>query len=208
MKLQLALDGDLAGSLAVLAQVHEYVDIIEVGTPLVYREGMVAVRQIRAAYPHLTLLADLKIMDAGDEEATIAFEAGADLVTVMGAAHDNTVRGAVSAAKRYGGRAVVDMLQVSDIEARARELLALGSHYLCIHTAYDLQYSGGTPLAHLRLLREALPDAPLAAAGGIKLGTLDNVLDYRPEIIIVGGAITRAAQPAEIARQMHERIHR
>jgi 3-hexulose-6-phosphate synthase len=192
----------------VLAQVHTHVDIIEVGTPLIFREGMHAVRQMRAAYPHLTLLADLKIMDAGDEEAAIAFAAGADIVTVMGVAHDNTVRGAVAAANRYGKQVLVDMLQVTETEMRARDLLALGCDYLCIHTAYDVQHSGSTPLAELRHLRQALPDAPLAAAGGIKLETLDSVLACQPEIVIVGGAISRAVAPAEIARLMHERIHR
>jgi 3-hexulose-6-phosphate synthase len=83
-QLQLALDGDLASSLAILAQVHPYVDIVEVGTPLIYREGVHALRHIRAHAPAAMLLADLKIMDAGDEEAGIGFVAGAQIVTVMG----------------------------------------------------------------------------------------------------------------------------
>ncbi len=208
MRLQLALDGDLASSTAVLAQVHPHVDIVEVGTPLIFREGMHAVRRLRAAYPHLTLLADLKIMDAGEEEAMIAFAAGADLVTVLGAAHDATVQGAVRAARRSGKQTLADMLQVSAIEARAAELLALGCDYLCVHTAYDLQEGGEAPLVQLQRLRERLPDAPLAVAGGINLQTLEGVLAFAPAIVIVGGAITRAVLPAEVARRMHERIHR
>jgi len=207
MKLQVALDGDLASSRAILTQVHEFIDIAEIGTPLIYREGMNAVRILRADYPQLTLLADLKIMDAGEEEAAIAFEAGADIVTVLGVAHDNTVRGAVAAARQFGKQVLVDMLQVGDLAGRGLELLALGCDYLCIHTAYDLQHSGATPFAHLQHLREALPDGPLAVAGGVKPDTLDSLLVFKPEIVVVGGAISRAANPAEIARRMYERIH-
>jgi 3-hexulose-6-phosphate synthase len=208
MRLQLALDGDLASSRAVLAQVHEFIDIAEIGTPLIYRDGMNAVRTFRLDYPNLTLLADLKIMDAGEEEAAIAFVAGADIVTVLGVAHDNTVRGTIAAARQFGKQVLVDMLQVGDLTGRGRELLAMGCHYLCIHTAYDLQHSGATPFAHLQHLREALPDSPLAVAGGVKAETLDNLLSFKPEIVVVGGAITRAERPAEIARWMYERIHR
>jgi 3-hexulose-6-phosphate synthase len=210
MKLQVALDGDLASSRAILAQVHAFIDIAEIGTPLIYREGMNAVKTLRADYPNLTLLADLKIMDAGEEEAAIAFEAGADIVTVLGVAHDDTVSRAVTAARRSSGgkQVLVDMLQVNDLVERGRELLALGVDYLCIHTAYDLQRSGATPFAHLQYLRAMLPDSPLAVAGGVKPDTLDSLLAFKPEIVVVGGAITRAANPAEVARQIHERIHR
>ncbi len=44
------------------------------------------------------VFADLKTMDAGEPEAEIAFEAGADLVSVLGSADDSTIAGAVKAA--------------------------------------------------------------------------------------------------------------
>ncbi|MFN8372658.1 MAG: 3-hexulose-6-phosphate synthase [Anaerolineae bacterium] len=207
MKLQLALDGELADSLALLQQVHPYLDIAEIGTPLLYREGVGAVRQLRQRFPALPLLADLKIMDAGAEEAAIAFEAGADLVTVLAVAHDSTIAGAVKAARRYGRQVLADMMQVPDMAARAWQLLALGCDYLCVHTAFDQQSTHETPLAHLRELRQQFPVGPLAAAGGIKLETLDAVLALRPEIVVVGGAITRAANPPQAARAIYERIH-
>jgi 3-hexulose-6-phosphate synthase len=205
-QLQLALDGDLSSSMAVLAAVRSYIDIAEIGTPLIYREGVAAINTLRAAYRDLTLLADLKIMDAGDEEAAIAFEAGADIVTVLGVTTDETISGAVAAARRYGGRVLADMMQVADMAERAARLLALGCDWLCVHTAYDLQQGGATPLEDLRDLRARLPDAPLAVAGGVKPTTLEGVLAFAPQIVVVGGAITRAAEPAAVARAIYERM--
>jgi 3-hexulose-6-phosphate synthase len=206
--LQLALDGDLASSLAILAQVQPYIDLVEVGTPLIYREGIHALRHLHTHYPTTPLLADLKIMDAGDEEANIGFAAGAQIVTVLGIAADATISGAVAAARRHDGQIMADMMQVEDVVARGRALLALGVDLLCVHTAYDLQASGATPLAALQALRAALPKAGLAAAGGISLATLDPVLALRPKIVVVGGAITRAHDPKAIAQAMHERMKR
>ena len=206
-KLQLALDGDLHGSLARLPPAPPCIDTPEVGTPLIYREGVGALRQIRALYPATPLVADLKIMDAGDEEASIGFEAGADIVTVLAVAADATISGAVAAARRHGGRVMADMMGVADAVPRAERLLALGCALLCVHTAYDMQGSGATPLGLLCVLREALPDSPLAAAGGIRIETLSPVLALRPEIVIVGGAVTRAPSPADAARRLCERLH-
>ena len=44
IKLQLALDGDLDSNLGLVRAVRPYIDIAEIGTPLVYREG-IALRQ-------------------------------------------------------------------------------------------------------------------------------------------------------------------
>ncbi len=205
-ELQIALDGDLDAALAVLAQARSYVDIAEIGTPLVFREGARAVREIRAAYPQLTLVADLKIMDAGEAEADIAFRAGADRATVMALASDATIAGALSSARSHGKRIMVDMMQVVDPLGRALELLALGCDLLCLHTAHDLQSSQGSPFAQLAELRAALPTAPLAIAGGVKLDTLEQILPLRPQVIIVGSGITAAPDPGATARQFHERI--
>ena len=207
-KLQIALDGDLPAALDALARVHPYVDIAEVGTPLIFREGMRALRLIRAAYPQLTLVADLKIMDAGHAEAGIAFEAGADCVTVMALASDATIAGALHSARSHGRRVMIDMMQVAAPLARARQLLALGCDLLCLHTAHDMQSSQTSPYAQLAQLRAELPNTQLAIAGGVKLATLAEILPLKPQVIIVGSGITAAPDPEVASRQFHERIGR
>jgi 3-hexulose-6-phosphate synthase len=205
-KLQIALDGDYLSTLAILSQVDAFIDIAEIGTPLIYREGMRAVRHIRETYPDLMLLADLKIMDAGEEEAQIAFEAGADIVTVLGVTNNSTIRGAVKSAQKHQGQLMVDMMQVDNPIERSRQLLEMGCDILCVHTAYDLQSSQESPYLELQKLREHLPTFKLAIAGGVNLSKLDDILPYSPDIIVVGGAITGADNPADTARQLYERI--
>jgi len=205
-ELQIAFDGYLPAALEVLSQVHPFVDIAEIGTPLVFREGMRAVREIRAAYPRLNLVADLKIMDAGRAEADIAFHAGADRVTVMALASDATIAGALASARAHGKRVMIDMMQVADPLARARQLLALGCELLCLHRAHDLQAAQASPYAQLAQLRAALPKAQLAIAGGIKLETLVQILPLRPQVIVVGSGITAAPDPGVTARKFHVRI--
>jgi len=205
-ELQIALDGDLATALDLLCAVHPYIDIAEIGTPLVFREGMAAVRRIRESYPQLPLLADLKIMDAGKAEADIAFSAGADIVTVMAVAADATIAGALLSARTHGKRVMIDMMQVADPRARALELLGLGCDWLCLHTAHDQQALLGSPFALLAALRAALPSTNLAIAGGVKLPDLTHILPLQPSSVIVGSAITAAADPRASAMQFHERI--
>ena len=73
LRLQVALDGDLEGSRSILQKIRPYIDIAEVGTPLIFREGLRAIHVLHEAFPDLSVLADLKIVDAGKHEATLAF---------------------------------------------------------------------------------------------------------------------------------------
>jgi 3-hexulose-6-phosphate synthase len=206
MKLQLALDGTLAQALTILESAHSFIDQIEIGTPLVLREGVAAVAAVNQRYPGIPVLADFKIADAGYEEASIAFEAGATVVTVLGLAADPTVREAVEAARRYGGQIMADLIQATDLVGRSRKLLDLGCHVLCVHTGYDLQAHNQSPLDALTTLRDALPDAPLAVAGGIHADTIAAIAALHPDLVIVGGAITRADNPAAAARTLKQRM--
>jgi 3-hexulose-6-phosphate synthase len=208
VKLQIALDGDLDSSLAVLRAIRAYVDIAEIGTPLVYREGLRAVHVLRREFPDLALLADYKIVDAGEHEAALAFEAGCDVVTVLGVAPDSTIRGALRAASRFGRQVMADLMQVRDLVPRSRALLDLGCHCLCVHTATDLQASGDTPLADLARLRAAFPAAPLAVAGGLDAASVPALAPYAPQVVIVGGAIVTAPDPAFAARQIRAQLDR
>lgn len=203
MKLQLALDGTLEDGLLALRPARPWVDVVEAGTPLLLREGVRALRQLRAELPDMPLLADFKIMDAGDLEARIAFAAGADRVTVLGVAGDATIASALAAARDCRGEILVDLMAVPQPLQRVRHLLALGCQRFCVHRSHD---GCGDPVAPLRELRAALPELQLAVAGGINERTIEALAPYCPDTVIVGSAITGAAQPGLAARRIMEKM--
>ncbi len=180
-------------------------DWLEAGTPLIKSEGLESVRQLRQKFPHHKIVADMKIMDTGRIEAESAFKAGANVVCVLGAADDATIRECAEAAVNYGGEVMVDMIgRVSSLK-RAREVQKLGVNYLGIHTSIDEQMRGGDPFKVLRDLSRSV-DLPLAVAGGINSETAARALDAGASIIMVGGAITKAKDPEEATRVIKEAI--
>lgn len=116
MELQLALDlVNISEAKEVVQEVQEYIDIVEIGTPVVINEGLKAVKEIKEAFPSLKVLADLKIMDAGAYEVMKASEAGASIITILGATDDSTIKGAVEEAKKQGTQILVDMINVKTL---------------------------------------------------------------------------------------------
>lgn len=207
MKLQLALDlVDIPQAKQVVKEVEAYIDIVEIGTPVVINEGLRAVKEIKEAFPQLQVLADLKVMDAAGYEVMKASEAGADIVTVLGASEDMTIKGAVEEARRQGKQILVDMIAVKNLEQRAREVDALGVDYICVHTGYDLQAVGQNSFNDLLTIKRVVKQAKTAIAGGIKLDTLPGVIEASPDLVIVGGGITAHEDKQAVAAEMRKLI--
>jgi 3-hexulose-6-phosphate synthase/6-phospho-3-hexuloisomerase len=183
------------------------VDWVEAGTPLIKAEGLNAVRELKAAFPDKLIFADLKTMDAGRIEVEYAAKAGAGLVGVLGAASDSTIKECIEAAHNYGCKLIVDMIEVADPIARARQAEAWGADYVGIHTAIDQQMRGEAPFATLRAVAEAV-SIPVSAAGGINSETAAAAVAAGAAVVVVGGAIIKATNAtgaaAEIRRAVDE----
>ena len=72
------------------------------GTPLIKSAGLDAVRDLKRRFPGLTIVADMKIMDAGRAEVEAATKAGAGIIGMLGAATYATIKECVQAGKNYG----------------------------------------------------------------------------------------------------------
>jgi 3-hexulose-6-phosphate synthase/6-phospho-3-hexuloisomerase len=198
--LQLALDFvDLKRAIKVAqAAMAGGVDWLEAGTPLIKSEGIEAVRELRRLFPRATIVADMKIMDAGRIEVETAAKAGANVVDVLGAASNATVRECIQAAKNYGARIVVDLIAVKDPISRAREVEGFGADYVTVHCSIDEQMEGKDPFETLRNVANGL-SVPVGVAGGINSETAPRALEAAASIVIVGGAITKSVDPKEAA---------
>lgn len=201
MKLQLAIDElNLTQALNAVAQLAPYIDIIEVGTPFLIDAGREAVKQLKASFPQKEVLCDAKIMDAGSYEAKLAYDVGADYVTVLAVTDDLTIKGCVDEARKQGKKVLVDLICITDMATRVPQLEALGVDVIAVHTGADQQASGRTPLEDLEDLRRYVTHTQIAVAGGISSQTIHRYLAFRPDIVIVGSGILNAKDPLREAQ--------
>lgn len=205
--LQLALDLlDLERALRVARlAVPEGVDWVEAGTPLIKSEGLDAVRKLREAFPEKKIVADMKTADTGRLEMEAAAKAGADYAIVLGAASESTIREAIEVGKSYGLGIGVDLLGIEEPEPRVERLAQWGATFLSVHCPVDVQMRGGSPFEMLERLAR-VTDLPLAVAGGLNSETAPKAVAAGASIIVIGGAITKAEDPARAARDMRKAL--
>jgi 3-hexulose-6-phosphate synthase/6-phospho-3-hexuloisomerase len=205
--LQLALDLlDLERALRIARlAVPEGVDWVEAGTPLIKSEGLDAVRKLREAFPEKKIVADMKTADTGRLEMEAAAKAGADYAIVLGAASEATIREAIEVGKSYGLGIGVDLLGIEEPEPLVERLAQWGAAFLSVHCPVDVQMRGGSPFRMLERLAR-VTDLPLAVAGGLNSETAPKAVAAGASIIVIGGAITKAEDPARATRDMRKAL--
>jgi 3-dehydro-L-gulonate-6-phosphate decarboxylase len=210
--IQLALDYvSLPQALVMAYRVREEIEAIEVGTPLCKAEGMRAVAAVREICPSHIILADVKAPDVGGLEAKMCFDAGADWMTVLGAAPMETVRLALEEARsRPGKEMFVELTGIQDILARAREWRDLGVDRMVYHRGWDEGNVSRTWNAHDRAIIEKLTEMgfKISVAGGLEMETIEFLQGLDISAFIIGRAIRETPDPAASARRFRELINR
>lgn len=172
------------------------VDWLEIGTPLVLAEGLHGVRKMRAAFPEVPLVVDLKTMDGGYLEAEMMAKAGATHVVVMARAHPETVVQVVKAGKAFGLKVMGDNLGCPDRVAGAVLLEELGCDYIIHHIGYDERngYAARgermpSPLDALKEVVEAV-QVPVQAVGGLSIEQALQCPALGAPLVVLGAPLT------------------
>lgn len=204
MPLQLALDRlPIEKAIQLAHETTAEVDWIEIGTSLVKEFGVQSIQAFRNAFPNKTLVADMKINDNAKYECKLAFEAGADVITVMGTAPLITIETVHHAAEQAKKTVMIDLLNTSVSTQQALHD-TFPQAIFCIHTSKDQQEESEKTFS---LSGVQWNDRRIAVAGGISTETLPVILEnYKPYVYIIGSAITKHANRLTAAKQFQQII--
>ena len=210
MKLQLAYDlGTYEELYPFMEEIEEAVDIIEIGTPVILREGVSQIENVKKRFPDKLIFADLKMMDAGKLEADIGFQAGADMVSVLGLASKKTIEAVKNSAIQWNRKIMIDMINLQDPIMKWTDFMKMGMDYGCLHTAHDDVTDGDNSLETVEKFHEAHGGQQISVAGGIDPEKIRNLKSCQPEILVVGSYITTSVAPSKavkIIRQVMNEI--
>ncbi|MGF1777557.1 3-keto-L-gulonate-6-phosphate decarboxylase UlaD [Vibrio nomapromontoriensis] len=208
--IQIALDQtDLESAIAVANNVESFVDVIEVGTILAFAEGMNSVKTLRANHPDHILVCDMKTTDGGAILAKMAFEAGADWITVSAAAHIATIGACKKVADELNGEIQIEIYGNWTMQD-AQNWVDLGISQAIYHRSRDAELAGvgwtEEDLVKMRQLSEL--GIELSITGGIVPEDLYLFEGIKAKTFIAGRALAgdKGKETAEALRTQIDRF--
>jgi 3-hexulose-6-phosphate synthase len=169
------------------------VDWLEAGTPLIQAHGLRAVERLRTRFPDHPIVADMKIMDGGYLETQMAAQAGANLVVVMGRAHEATIRRSIEAGRKYDVKVMGDNLAAGDRVACARWMEGLGVDFIVHHIGFDERrmVKGLSPMDELDEVVGAV-SIPVQAVGGLTIQQAIACPAHGAPLVVIGAPLVIA----------------
>lgn len=205
--LQIALDIPSLGRAKNIIQELPESDrlILEVGTPLLKKYGVKAIRDLREVARDVFIIADLKTLDVGKVEVDLAFEETADAVVVAGVAAKETLDGFIYEAKKLGIYAVADMMNIDDPVKKLKTLKDMPD-IVILHRGIDMETGRTLGLERIKELKQAFANKKflVAVAGGIIPETAKEALAKGADILIVGRYITQSKDVKRAVREFLE----
>ncbi|MBP2079438.1 orotidine 5'-phosphate decarboxylase / HUMPS family protein [Oceanobacillus polygoni] len=208
-KLQLALDNhDLSNSLASAQKAQSQVDVMEVGTMLAFENGMKAVRIMKSLFPEHIVLADIRIIKAGGKLAKLAFDSGADWVTVMSDASNDTIEAVVKEVKSRENKDVQIEINQSFTSEQTDYWRSLGITQLIYHRSSEVveEEVKWTPEVILELKNLADKGFQLSITGGLSVDEIKLFKDVPVYCFIAGRKIANSPEPFQAAKQYKDEI--
>ncbi|HOK79734.1 MAG TPA: orotidine 5'-phosphate decarboxylase [bacterium] len=205
--IQIALDFvDIDRAIRVAREsVRGGADWLEAGTPLIKSCGLDAVRTLRKEFPGKTIIADMKILDAGRTEVEIAAKSGADIVVVMANASDNTIQEAIEAARNYGAKILVDFMEDACTIERVKKIANFSPDFVGIHIPIDQQMTGNISFDFLKQVSRIV-SIPIAIAGGLNSENVVDAIKAGASILIIGGAVTKSEDAEKAVKVIRRAI--
>jgi len=205
MKLQISYDfTNLSQALEIAKKTANFADIIEIGTPLLFAEGIKAVEAFTQAFPDKEILADTKIVDRVSDVIPLMAKTGIKDLTVLYGTNNKVIQKASSLAHENGIQVVLDLLDAETMGQAAHDAESLNVDRILFHYPHETS-EFYTNIDQWEIVR-GNTKLPIFVSGRISKEHIPEILKLKPQGIVIGEAITKDKDPEAAARHFHELV--
>ncbi len=205
MKLQISYNIlDLDKALDVAAQTAEYADILGVGSLILLQNGIKAITAFKERFPTKKIFAEATIIEKGDLSVKILAQAGAHYVSLLSGGSIATLKKGTESGDEYGSKIMINLIDSVSLEQSAIDAKTIGVHGVIFYVTSIIKDTIGLNTAWQSVRGNSL--LPVFVTGNIGRESIHQIIELKPDVIMIGQAITHADQLAEEAAYFHELI--
>lgn len=206
MKLQISYNfTQLTTALEVAKKTATYADIIEIGSSLLFAEGLRVVRAFQEQFPNKPICVDTKIIEAAQDVIKMGAYQGATYFTVLAGASSHVIKNSAMAAHGQRAMIMLDLIDAPSTGQSAMDASILEADYLLFHRTMP---SLGIAELHDEWLQvKGNTTVPIFIAGKIDRASLIHFYNLKPAGMIIGNAITHADNPESEAQHFKSIIN-
>jgi 3-dehydro-L-gulonate-6-phosphate decarboxylase len=199
MKLQITYNfSDITQALEIANHTAEHADILGIGSLLIYKNGVESIKKFKSLFPSHEIFIEIPIFEKAQDTVALFAKAGASYVSVLAGASHSTIKKTIETAKNYDIKIALDLLDAHSHGQSAHDAKTLGVDLVIIHRTVTTQ-DGSDYITEWQNVRENTK-LPVFVTGKIDRVNIQQIIDLKPQGIIIGAAIIKADNPAQEAK--------
>ncbi len=198
MKFQVSFDFlDLEKSIQIAKKIEQFVDILEIGSPLIYSHGINAIKVFKQNFPNKEIFADIKLVDRVEPIIKEYCKSGVNCISVLAGTTNNIIQNATKIAHNNECQIALDLIDSSSMGQSAMDSQMLDVDKIMFHSPHESK--------NLETLLDKWENVkgntntPIFISGTINKSNIEKVLSLKPYGIVVGSAITESEIPEKEA---------
>lgn len=207
MKLQIKYNvNDIDKALAIAHETKEAADILEIGQLLILHYGIKAVEAFCKEFPGKKIYVDTKLSERPEESVEFFAGLGVHYISILAGAYHSIIRKACEAAAQRNIQVVLDFINATTLGQSALEAKTLGAGAILIHRENTLDEQADNLESDWQQVRDNT-DLPIFIQGKISPHNIKSILPLRPQVVIIGDAITRSKNPGQEAESIKKMLN-
>src|SRR3972149_7624419 len=104
---------DLNQALSIAEQTAEFADILGIGSLLLYKEGLNAIKTFNKKFPNKDIFVEAHNIEKADEAVKMMAESGAKYISILAGTLNSIIKKAVNAAQPFDAKIALDLLDAA-----------------------------------------------------------------------------------------------
>ncbi len=189
---------DINNALAIAHDTKDAADIMEIGQLLLLHYGIKAVETFCKEFPDKKIYVGTKLSERPEESIELFAGVGVHYLSVLAGAYHSIIKKSCEAASKKNIQIVLDFINASSLGQSAMDAETLGASAILIHRENTLNEQADNLENDWQQVRDNTK-LPIFVQGKINPENIQTILTLRPQVVIIGDAITRSKNPAQEA---------
>jgi|BEDMetMinimDraft_2_1075160.scaffolds.fasta_scaffold00697_2 3-hexulose-6-phosphate synthase and related proteins len=159
-------------------------NIIEISNKITKKFGYTIARDLKLRLPRTKIYFDLRVIEDPEFDFELAYECGADIISVLAVAPYETITTSLNLSKKYGIDVALDFLGINDPINKVLEILQAGIYYYRINVPRTINNQSYEFKRYVKMVKELsrVSSVPIAVR-------INNDITLLPYFINIGASI-------------------
>jgi 3-hexulose-6-phosphate synthase len=194
----------LSQAIKLAKETVDFADILGIGSLLLLENGITAIKDFKKQFPNKDIFVESNIIEKTQEAITLMADSGASYISILAGTPNSSIKRGIETAKSLGVKIALNLIDSPSLGQSAMDAKMMGVNFLILNRIPGIKDTSEIE-SEFHDVR-ANSSLPIFITGSIDQKNLPSISALKPYGVMIGTAITKSSNPAQVAQGLQSLI--